>query len=113
MNKKFIYIASRYKYETEIQHRQFRAETAECAQEIFIREYIPIAPTLISYDWEKTLPFKNKDLDYWLFEFCFPLIDKCDGLFVCNGLYKSVGVNREVEYAITKGMPIIHRLTDL
>jgi hypothetical protein len=106
MHSKLIYIASRYSDSEEALvvanvDRQCRA-----ANRIIDMGHVPYAPNLNHY----FALHKQRSYEEWL-RIDFEIIGRCDILLRLPG--SSPGADREVEYALSLGIPVAHGFMEL
>ncbi|MHB8359997.1 MAG: DUF7768 domain-containing protein [Thermoplasmataceae archaeon] len=106
MPKKLIYICGKY---TDV-NKEKQSENVNYAREvaayILLSGDIPVIPHAITEGLDFHELTKHKDHEFWLNEFCFPLLDRCDELLVLDNHHTSKGALAEIEYAKDKGIEI-------
>lgn len=104
MAKKLIYICGKY---TDV-NKEKQSENVNYAREvaayILLSGDIPVIPHAITEGLDFHELTKDKDHEFWLNEFCFPLLDRCDEILVLDNHKTSKGALAEIEYAKQKGI---------
>lgn len=80
-------------------------EDFERAEDYLQREYPSaeiINPALVNSFLPKSTTYEE------YMEMCFCMLDMCDSIYMLNGWRKSLGANRELGYALAKGMIIMY-----
>lgn len=101
--RKTVYFAG--KYQDKHIAKQYLPELEQGVKEALLEtKIIPIIPHKITYGFEELIPeWDSKD---WLYNFCFPLLDKCN-LMVYNNYKISPGVQSEVRHCRENGIPFV------
>lgn len=107
-----VYVAGKYTAPTQEEKEKYIKLAEEYAQELLSIGFIPVIPHKNTKDWEFCKLFDCWTVDDWLERYCFPLLKRCDALFVSCGENDSYGVSKEVEFALKNNIPVIYWFED-
>lgn len=112
---KLVYIAGPYAAPTEalVKNNVRRAELA--GQAVLAAGMIPVIPHKITSHWD-TEPWstlRHWTHDDWIDNFCKPLLDRCDAIFLIPGWTESVGCNLEFAHAKLGKIPVVFSVNEL
>jgi len=117
MERKFmVYVAGRYTTDAR-EGREANVAIADVVgRELLGLGFIPIIPHKISCHWDDDPILCAKGFDdpqKWLEEFCFPLLRRCDAVFLCPGWENSTGAKAESVEACRLRLPCTNSITTL
>ncbi len=107
-----VYVAGPYSAKTreEVKDNVRRAEL----EGMFLLQngMIPIIPHKITSDWDVWGPLADWEHHNWLYNFCLPLLLRCDALYTVEGWKESKGANIEHRWAISKNIPVLYTIAE-
>jgi len=104
--KKLVYICGKYSDVSKEKQTENVKYAREVAAQMLLAGLIPVIPHAITEGLDFHDTMKHKDHSFWLNEFCFPLLDRCDILLVLDNYKTSKGALMEIDYAKKKKIPI-------
>lgn len=110
---KMIYVAGPYSGKTKEEVKRNIHEAELLGQQLLDRGVLPIIPHKITSFWDEWGALIHWTHADWLEKFCFPLIDRCDGILMAPGWEFSVGSLKEIEYAEPRNVPIYFHLDEV
>ena len=75
--------------------------------------FIPIIPHKLTAHWNRDNRFALWENQHWLDDFCFPLLARCDILFLYTNWQASSGARDEHQFALDHNMCICYSLEEL
>lgn len=86
---------------------------SEAAKEVLRAGHTPIVPHKITAYFDLDPEFQEWGEREWLTKVCFPMLDRCDAIYLYPGWLNSSGARKEREYAIAHGKVIALSMSDL
>jgi hypothetical protein len=110
---KLIYIAGPYTASTEAEVIT-NVRLAEIAgQEILEKGFLPIIPHKITSHWDTWGRLTHWTHEEWIYQFCKPLLLRCDCLLLIEGWTDSKGAKLEHSIAIDAHIPIAYKIHEV
>jgi hypothetical protein len=97
--KLVVYVAGPYTAETREEILANLEIAEKAARDLFALGFIPIIPHKLSAFWDEDPRFTSFGHTQWLTDFCYPIQDICDMVFLCPGWKNSKGACLEHEHA--------------
>lgn len=110
---KVIYVAGKYTAPTIEGVIDNVAKAEEAGKEVLAAGHVPLIPHCISAHWDIDSRFTHFEHGDWLNKFCYPLLKKCDGIYLYDGWEESKGAQMEYEVAKLHGIPIYFSVEDI
>jgi hypothetical protein len=97
--KLVVYVAGKYTAGTDEEIQANLQVAEDVAKKLFTFGFAPVIPHKLTAFWDRNPRFSTMSHGDWLVEFCYPLQDVCDMLFLCPGWKESKGACLEHEHA--------------
>ena len=111
---KLVYCAGQYTAPTKAgKIKNMEVATEFGKQVLAIGGYIPIIPHVATGLWDYDERFAHWTNDQWLNITCFPLLSRCDVLFLYPGWQASSGARDEHQFALDHNMCICYSIDEL
>jgi hypothetical protein len=110
---KLVYCAGQYSAPTKADKIKNVEIAEEYGKQVLALGFIPIIPHKTSSLWDYDERFSHWTNEEWIEHFCFPLLARCDILFLYPGWQKSSGARDEHQFALDRGMEIAYSIDDL
>lgn len=85
----------------------------EAVKEVLLAGHVPICPHLITAYLDLDPDLEEWQHETWLVDFCYPLIDRCDAVYLYPNWQTSKGARMERDYAMAAGKVIALSMSDL
>lgn len=115
MSRSVIYVAGPYTAAT-VEEKLANVAKAEVHAKAMLKiGLVPLVPHRISalWDLDPELEFAGFQHQTWLDNFCFPLLRRCDAVFLTEGWENSVGSLAEKAEAERLKIPVVTSVTEL
>lgn len=106
--KRLVYVAGRYTAATKEEVKKNIQEAERAAKDILLRGDIPVIPHKITSFFDLDPRFSAWDKNSWLVRFAYPLMERCDVIFMTRGWQSSEGARAELEFAQMRNMTIVY-----
>ena len=113
ISMKTVYIAGPYSAPTTEEVRANVARAEAQGKELLLAGYVPVIPHKITGHWEQDPAFFDWEHSDWLEFFFFPLLKRCDAIYLCDGWQCSKGAAAEFRFAAQNNIPVAFHLGDL
>ena len=110
---KLIYCAGAYTATTITGVIDNVTAAEEAGKEVLLAGFVPVIPHGITRYWDFDPRFKQKKHDWWLTQFCYPLLKGCHGIYLYSGWEKSKGAIMERDFSLKHKIPIATSIAEL
>lgn len=101
-----LYVAGKYSDVSKEAVKRNIHEAELVAQRLLAAGHIPFIPHKQTSFWDKWGVLTHWTHSDWLTKYCYPAIDRCDGVIFCPGWEFSKGAVMEHAYAVAAGLPV-------
>lgn len=110
---KLIYVAGKYTGVTREEVDDNIVDADEWGRLVALSGFTPIIPHNNTAHWDMDERFKHWAHGDWIEKVCYPVLAKCDGIFMCPNWVHSTGAKMEYIFAKERKIPVFYTVKEI